>query len=232
MALNDNHHDEPRSNTSTELPDSTAHSPCLREGSAGTGQESRARDMMVEALQHNVDELKRVNKNLRIDVEGQALEIEKLGCQRWWLIFLVILLLGTALFFTARWVIAQVETAEHDRRIGDLQVKKFRTIEEAAELAWRRENWPAHSVTSWKRTYKQYYARLSNKKVIDKWASIDVGMIYKPDGQASCLEFYFLEKDTDRSWKVIRREYKDRCWDDCPSEAPVVPEDIRKQLGW
>jgi hypothetical protein len=161
-----------------------------------------------------------------------AIEIEKLGCHRWRLCFLVILLLGTALFFTIRWVIIQVETAEHDRRIGDLQVKNPRTIEEAAELAWRRENWPSESTVSWKRTHRQYYAQLGTKKVIGKWASIDVKMIFKADGRSCNRHFYFLEKGNDGAWKVIRDSGKFPWWDEIPYPEPEVPKDIRKQLGW
>ncbi len=224
-------HDEPQKSSPDLLVAGTA-PPSHPDVSAGAVQESHVRDMMVEALWQNVDELKRVNKNLEISIEGQGHEIEKLGCQRWWLIFLVILLLGTGLFFTVRWVIAQVETAEHNRRIGELQVKKFRTIEEAAELAWKRENWPSESTVSWKRTHRKYYAQLGTKKIIGKWASIDVKMIFKGDGRSCYFDFYFLEKGNDGAWKVIRNTGKFPWWDDVPCPEPEIPKDIRKQLDW
>jgi hypothetical protein len=72
-------HDEPQKSP-PELPVAGTSPPSYPDISVGAGQESRAHDMMVEALQHNVDELKQVNKNLRIDIEGQAMNLTHLRC--------------------------------------------------------------------------------------------------------------------------------------------------------
>ncbi|MHC9544084.1 MAG: hypothetical protein AB9903_31610 [Vulcanimicrobiota bacterium] len=161
---------------------------------------------------------------MSIDTLTKKLESQKTAI--WWLKFLVIILLALVAYL---WILPATEMCLNRNRVETLEKKQCRTIEEAVEMQWRTQNSPPGLFVNWDRPSWKYYLQLRNKKSVDRWASIELAMIYKPDGKSSLSEFYLLKRDDSNCWNVLYHTFKVPGIEEI---AQDIPEDTLQKLGW
>ncbi|MHC9538315.1 MAG: hypothetical protein AB9903_02235 [Vulcanimicrobiota bacterium] len=176
---------------------------------------------MNEALQSK--------KELKLDVDAleAQLGIQTVRISMMKLIAISIIVVISVIM--AVWIMIKWEIGANEKRIIFLSEKQYKTIEEAVELHWRALNRPPDLPVNWDRPSYKYYLQLCNKKVIDKWASIEVAMIYRQNRESSLSEYYLLKKNEQSSWYVIDHAIKFKNDTDL---LDTIPEDIKRQLGW
>jgi len=156
---------------------------------------------------------------LKTKLESQKTKI-------WWLIFFVIILLALVIYL---WILPATEMCLNRNRVETLEKKQCRTIEEAVEMHWRMQNSPPDLFVNWDRPSKKYCLQLCNKRIVDRWASIELATIYKPDGKPVISEYYLLKRDDSNCWNVLYRQFK---VPGIVENEQDIPEDIVKKLGW
>jgi len=191
------------------------------------------RNNRITTLENQLNEAQQSKKELKLDVDTLEAQLENRAMIIWWMrigliVYLIILLLVTAAFI-ARYIVVKREVEANYDRITFLRNKEHRTVEEAVECYWRARNYPPDCIVNWDKPSLKYSLLVCNKKVIGRWASIEVAIIYRPDGKASCADFYLLHRDDNFCWNVIDQTIKSPRFTDLP---PDIPEEIKRQLGW
>lgn len=201
----------------------------LRKQVKNLSLELLTRNSRIATLETQLNEALQSKKELNLDVDTleAQLGIQKERISMMKLIAISIMVVISVVM--AVWIMIKWEIGANEKRIMFLSEKQFRTIEEAVELQWRASNRPPGLLANWDRPSYKYYLQLCNKKVIEKWASIEVAMIYRQDRESSLSEYYLLKKDEQSSWCVIDHAIKFKN-DTDPLET--IPEDIKRQLGW
>jgi len=193
--------------------------------------ELQLRNSRITSLEEQLNEVKHSKKELRLDVDALKTCLENSLKRIWWIRAIITIILALLVIsvsaYVSRWITAQREVEANLARIEFLRNRQHRTVEEAVELKWRARNWPPDVLANWDRPSLKYIVQLCNKKVIGRWASAEITIIYRPSGEASYADYYLLRRDDDLGWEVI--DYADKSPGELP---PDIPQDIKAQLGW
>lgn len=201
----------------------------LRKQVKNLSLELLTRNSRITNFETQLNEALQSKKELKLDVD--ALEAQ-LGIQKERISMMKLIAISIMVVISvimAVWIMIKWEIGANEKRIIFLSEKQYKTIEEAVELHWRESNRPPDLLVNWDRPSYKYYLQLCNKKVIDKWASIEVAMIYRQDRESSLSEYYLLKKNEQSSWCVIDHAIK---FKNDTDPLDTIPEDIKRQLGW